>query len=116
MTRQPNTHLQQAFAAMLPGLAAGLLWCAAAPALASPALASKHGCLGCHAAATKLVGPAYQEVAARYADDKNAATMLMQSIRSGGSGKWGDMAMPPQKQVSEADAKRLATWILAGAK
>jgi cytochrome c len=42
--------------------------------------------------------------------------MLAQAIRNGGAGKWGEMAMPPQKQVSEADAKRLAAWILGGAK
>jgi cytochrome c len=89
---------------------------AAVPACANQALATKHGCLGCHAAATKLVGPSYQEVAAKYSGDKAAVETLVKSIRNGGSGKWGDMAMPPQAQVSEADAKRLATWILGGAR
>ncbi len=98
-----------------------LLWlafagAAAGPALAAPALAQKHGCLGCHAAATKLVGPSYQDVAAKYAGDKNAAAVLAKSIRQGGGGKWGEVAMPPQAQVSEADAKRLAVWILGGAR
>jgi cytochrome c len=85
-------------------------------AWASQALAQKHGCLGCHAAASKLVGPSYQDVAAKYAGDKNAAVMLAKGIRQGGSGKWGPIAMPPQAQVNEADAKLLATWILGGAK
>ena len=89
---------------------------ASAPAFASSALANKYGCLGCHAAAAKLVGPSYQEVAAKYAGDKGAVEVLVKSIRNGGTGKWGDMAMPPQAQVSEADAKRLATWILGGAR
>ena len=89
---------------------------ASAPAFASSALANKYGCLGCHAAATKIVGPSYQEVAAKYAGDKGAVEVLVKSIRNGGTGKWGDMAMPPQAQVSEADAKRLATWILGGAR
>ena len=88
----------------------------AGPAFANKALADKQGCLGCHAAATKLVGPAYRAVAAKYADDADAVSTLAQSIRNGGTGKWGDMAMPPQKQVSEADAKKLARWILGGAK
>ena len=88
----------------------------AGPALANKALADKQGCLGCHAAATKLVGPAYREVAAKYAGDASAVAAVAQSIRNGGAGKWGEMAMPPQKQVSEADAKKLARWILDGAK
>ena len=86
------------------------------PASANKALAEKHGCLGCHAAATKLVGPAYQDVAAKYAGDADANAALAQSIRNGGVGKWGEIPMPPQKQVSEADAKKLARWILDGAK
>ena len=86
------------------------------PAFANKALAEKHGCLGCHAAATKLVGPAYREVAAKYTGDANASAVLEQSIRNGGAGKWGEMPMPPQKQVSEADAKKIARWILDGAK
>ena len=88
----------------------------AGPALANKALADKQGCLGCHAAATKLVGPAYRDVAAKYAGDASAVAAVAQSIRNGGAGKWGEMAMPPQKQVSEADAKKLARWILDGAK
>ena len=96
----------------------------AAPAQANSALANKHGCLGCHANSSQLVGPAYQAVAAKYGSaggaisgiDKTTVSMLAQSIRKGGSGKWGEMAMPPQAQLSEADAKRLAAWILGGAK
>ena len=88
----------------------------AGPALANKALAEKHGCLGCHAAATKLVGPAYRDVAAKYVGDANASAVLVQSIRNGGTGKWGEMPMPPQKQVSETDAKKIARWILDGAK
>lgn len=95
---------------------AALCMSAQAPALANSALASKYGCLGCHAAATQLVGPSYQDVAAKYSDDKGAMEMLMKSIRNGGTGKWGEMAMPPQAKLPEADLKRLATWILGGAK
>lgn len=87
-----------------------------ASAHAANALAAKYGCLGCHASASKLVGPAYQDVAAKYADDKQAVEHLAASIRNGGSGRWGDIAMPPQPQVKDADARKLAAWILAGAK
>ena len=97
-------------------LALAVLIAGTGPAFANKALAEKQGCLGCHAAETKLVGPAYREVAAKYAGDAGAVAALTQSIRNGGAGKWGEMPMPPQKQVSEADAKKLARWILDGAK
>ena len=83
---------------------------------ADNALARKNGCLGCHAVATRLVGPSYQEVASKYAGRADALPALMQSIREGGSGKWGDVPMPPQPQLSQADVKRLAAWIAGGAK
>lgn len=89
---------------------------AAAPAYASDALAKKNGCMGCHAVSSQLVGPAYQAVAAKYGNDKATVATLAESIRKGGSGKWGETAMPPQAQLKEADAKRLAAWILGGAK
>ncbi len=102
--------------ARAPLALAALVTALAAPSQANPSLASKAGCLGCHAAATRLVGPAYREVAERYRGDPQALLMLTQRIREGGSGKWGDMAMPPQTKLSEADAKRLAAWILGGAR
>ncbi len=100
------------------GLALGVLLIgSSAPALAANArVVEKYGCLGCHAAATKLVGPAFRDVAAKYRDDPEAVSKVAQSIRNGGSGRWGDMPMPPQGQVSAADATAIAKWILAGAK
>lgn len=95
--------------------AALLLLAAATPAHADKALASKHGCLGCHGIDAKLVGPSYKEVAAKYTGNLDANT-LAERIRAGGSGHWGDVPMPPHPQVSVADARKLATWILAGAK
>jgi len=96
--------------------AIALLAIAAADANASEALARKYGCLGCHAIATMLVGPAYRDVAAKYAGQADALQTLEKNIRQGGSGKWGDVPMPPQPQLSEADAHRLAAWIAGGAK
>jgi cytochrome c len=87
-----------------------------APAFASKELAQKNACLACHAADKKLVGPSYQDVAKKYAGQKDAVATLAKSIKAGGSGKWGAIPMPAQAALSEADATTLATWILAGAK
>jgi cytochrome c len=87
-----------------------------APAFASKELAQKNACLACHAVDKKLVGPAYQEIAKKYAGQKDAEAMLIKSIKAGGSGKWGPIPMPAQAALSDADAKSLATWVLAGAK
>ena len=62
------------------------------------------------------MGPSYAEVAKKYASDKEAEAKLVASIRAGGAGKWGPVPMPAQPNLSEADAKILAQWILAGAK
>jgi cytochrome c len=96
----------------LPALALA----AAAPAWANMALAQKNACMACHAVDKKLVGPSYQDVAKKYAGQKDAEAMLAKSIKAGGMGKWGPSPMPAQPNLSEADAKTLAAWILAGAK
>lgn len=96
-----------------------LLICAvlvSAPAFASKELAQKNACLACHATDKKLVGPAFQDVAKKYAGQKDADATLAASIKKGGSGKWGPIPMPAQAALSEADAKTLATWVLAGTK
>ena len=86
----------------------------ALPAWASKELAQKNACLACHAPDRKLVGPAYQDIAKKYAGEKDAAQDLARSIKAGGSGKWGPVPMPAQPGLCEADAKTLADWILAG--
>jgi cytochrome c len=88
----------------------------ASPAWASADLAQKNACMSCHAVAKKLVGPSYNDVAKKYAGQKDAATTLAQSIKAGGAGKWGPVPMPSQPALSEADALTLANWVLAGAK
>ncbi|MFM8737850.1 MAG: c-type cytochrome [Betaproteobacteria bacterium] len=87
-----------------------------APAFASMEMAQKNACMGCHAVATKVLGPSYQEVAKKYAGQKDAEANLAKSIKAGGAGKWGQVPMPAQAQLSDADARRLAAWIRAGAK
>lgn len=84
----------------------------ASPAFASADLAKQKNCLACHAADKKLIGPAYKDVAAKYAGQKDASDKLAQKIIKGGSGVWGAVPMPANPQVNEADAKALATWIM----
>ena len=83
------------------------------PSWADPALATAKNCMACHAVDKKVVGPAYKDVAAKYAKQKDAADMLATKIMKGGSGVWGPVPMPANAQVNPADAKKLAAWILA---
>jgi len=85
---------------------------AAAPAFAQADLAQKKNCMACHAIDKKLVGPAYKDVAAKYAGQKDAVDKLAQKVVKGGSGAWGAVPMPANPQVTEAEAKQLVQWIL----
>jgi cytochrome c len=82
------------------------------PALADQALATAKNCMACHAVDKKLVGPAYKDVAAKYAGQKDAVDKLAAKIMKGGSGVWGPVPMPANAQVNEAEAKKLAAWVL----
>jgi cytochrome c len=82
------------------------------PAWASADMAQKKNCMACHATDKKLIGPSYKDVAAKYAGQKDAADKLAQKIVKGGSGVWGAVPMPANPQVSEAEAKQLAAWVL----
>jgi cytochrome c len=84
-----------------------------APALADQALAQAKNCMTCHAMDKKLVGPAYKEVALKYAGQKEAVNKLAVKIQKGGAGVWGPVPMPANPQVSEAEAKKLATWVMS---
>jgi len=88
----------------------------AAPAAASLDLAKKNACTACHVVDKKLLGPSYQDVAKKYAGQKDAVDKLKASIKAGGMGKWGQIPMPAQPNLSDADAATLAAWILGGAK
>lgn len=83
-----------------------------APAMADEALAKSKNCLACHAVDKKLVGPSYKDIAKKYAGDAKAADMLATKIQKGGAGVWGAIPMPANPQVNDAEAKKLATWIL----
>ena len=84
----------------------------AVPAITDQALATSKNCMACHAVDKKLVGPSYKDVAAKYAGQKDAVDMLAGKIIKGSAGVWGPIPMPANAQVNEADAKKLATWVL----
>jgi len=90
---------------------------AAAPAPAAGAnseqLLQKYACLACHAVDKKVIGPSYKEVAAKYAGDKNALDALAKKVKAGGQGVWGQVPMPPNPQVSDADLQAMMKYILA---
>jgi cytochrome c len=92
------------------------LLASAGNALASEALAKKHNCLTCHAVDKKVIGPSYQEVAAKYKGDTGAETKLIAKVKNGGSGAWGQIPMPPNSSVPDADIKILVKWVLSAKK
>ncbi len=85
-----------------------------ATAKASTELAKKNTCMGCHAMDRKVVGPSYKAIAARYQSQPRAQMVdtLATKIRLGSGGAWGVVVMPANTKISEADAKKLAEWIL----
>lgn len=85
----------------------------AAPALANADLAQKKNCMACHSTDKKVIGPAFKEIAGKYAGQKDAADTLAGKILKGGSGAWGQVPMPANPQVNEAEAKQLAAWVLS---
>ena len=82
-------------------------------AFAQADLAKAKNCMACHAIGNKLVGPAYKDVAAKYAGQKDAEAKLVAKVMKGGSGVWGAVPMPANPQVSEAEAHSLVKWVLA---
>ena len=84
-----------------------------APAAAQEALAKKHNCLVCHSVDKKVVGPAYKDVAAKYRNDKTAEAKLVDKVKKGGVGVWGQVPMPPNAGVPDADVKAIVKWILS---
>lgn len=95
-------------------LAALALAAAALPCAANEDLAKKSGCTACHSTDKKIVGPSFKEVAAKYRSDKAAEGKLVDKVKKGGVGVWGQVPMPPNSpQVKDADITTLVKWILA---
>jgi cytochrome c len=108
----PNKEFNMKSVLISALVAAGVL--ASAPALANKDLATKSGCMACHAVDKKLVGPADQEVAKKDKAADEAA--LVAKVKAGGKGVWGQIPMPPNAAIKDEDVKTLVKWILAGAK
>jgi cytochrome c len=100
---------------LLMGTAAATALCLTAGAQAQDAmkLAQDKSCLACHQLDKKLVGPAYKDVAKKYAGNKTAEAMLVKKVREGGSGVWGQVPMPPNTGVNEKEAQILVKWVLS---
>jgi cytochrome c len=99
----------------LPSMLAALALTAvaSAPAMANLELAQKKACLACHSVDNKIVGPAYKDVAKKYRGQKGIEAKLAEKIIKGGKGSWGEVAMPANTQVNEAEAKQLVAWIMS---
>jgi cytochrome c len=94
--------------------AASLALSLALPAQASEELAKKHLCTTCHVVkGTKTIGPTYADVAKKYAGQKDAEAKLVDKVKKGGQGVWGQIPMPPNSAVPDADVKALVKWVLS---
>ena len=94
--------------------AAALALTAALPAQASDELAKKHMCTTCHVVkGAKTIGPSYADVAKKYAGQKDAEAKLADKVKKGGQGVWGQVPMPPNAAVPDADLKGLVKWVLS---
>jgi cytochrome c len=82
-------------------------------AFANADLAKSKNCMACHSVDNKVVGPAFKDVAAKYAGQKGADDKLAEKIMKGSSGVWGQIPMPPNTNVSQQEAHTLAKWVLS---
>jgi cytochrome c len=97
-------------------LAASAITAHAAPdGAAALSIAQKNNCLGCHAVKSQVVGPSYRDVAKKYRNNASAPDMLFTKVRNGGAGVWGEIPMPANPGISDADLHTVIAWILAGA-
>jgi cytochrome c len=81
---------------------------------ALPSSLQNNNCFSCHAQQQNLMGPSWKAIRARYQAQTNAQEVLSKSIMQGVSGKWGEIPMPSNPQLSQADADAISQWILSG--
>jgi cytochrome c len=82
-------------------------------ASADQALAQKNACMSCHGVDKKIVGPAFKEIAKKYAGDKTAQDKLVAKVKTGGKGVWGQIPMPPNPNLKQEDAEKIVAWLLS---
>ena len=85
----------------------------ASGAQADEKLAQANGCMTCHQIEKKVLGPGYKEVAAKYSGNAGAQALLVKKVKDGGKGVWGEMVMPPNAHVKDADIAAIVKWILS---
>jgi cytochrome c len=86
---------------------------AAGAAQANDKLAQASGCMACHSVESKLIGPSFKDIAAKYRGNKAAEAELIKKVKSGGKGVWGDIPMTPNAHVKDEDIKTLVQWALS---
>ena len=117
--RTAHGELADQYRSFGPVRGTNTLGAAAKPAAAANPnleLATKNGCMACHGVNSKIVGPGYNEVLARYKDQADAEDRLFAKVKAGGQGVWGSIPMPPNGHMKDEDIKSLVKWILSGAK
>jgi cytochrome c len=119
--RDSHGNLAEQVRPVGPTAGAKTVVASAAPAAAAKApeggdLVKAAGCTACHGVTNKIVGPAFRDIGAKYAKDANAVATLVGKVKQGGVGAWGQIPMPPQPQVKDADAQAIVRWIVGGAK
>ena len=104
--------LLRAFAATGLAAAAPVVFAQALDAQAADALMDHYYCAGCHAIDKKMVGPAFRDVAKKYAGDATAPKQLALRVRQGGQGVWGTTPMPENDEIPDPELAALIAWIL----
>ncbi len=97
---------------LVPVLSALALWLPSGAAFADDEFYKTKNCFACHRIDRNTLGPSFKSIAAKYVEDKGADVKLAKKIREGTVGVWGSVPMPPQPQVTEAEALTLARWLL----
>ena len=98
----------------LPGKGLMAVNMSAAESITPEGLFKKHNCSTCHAPASRAIGPAISEVAAKYKGQADAMSKLQKKVKVGGAGTWGAIPMPPHAHVPEGDIEVLVRWMLTG--
>jgi len=106
--------MKHAFVALLAGASiVAASGAQAADAKVSEDLLKKNACTACHAIDKKMVGPAYKDVAAKYRGQKDIEAKLVEKVKKGGVGVWGQVPMPPNAAVKDDEIKTMVQYVLS---
>jgi cytochrome c len=108
----PSTEIEMMKTLMMTAATAALLAASSLATADGMALAQSNACMSCHSVDKKVVGPAFKDVAKKYAGDKAAKGKLTAKVKAGGKGVWGEIPMPPNPQVKPADLDTIVGWVL----